>query len=675
MMSTRSKHPGRPIQVWRQIILSMAPLFSICVPLAAQVAQPTTTTSQPDQARTPATAPADNREKDRKLGAYQTANTGLLDPTAVAVDADNRVYIAESGRHQIAVFDATGKRLRTIGRKGSGEGELLFPSGVAVAGNGDIYASDNGNHQIVVFDRNGKFLRGWGGFGSAAGQLIRPMGLAIAGDRIYVTDAGNDRVQVFDLGGDPMKSIGEWGTKPGQFQRPVAVAVDRAANLYVLDQDNNRVQVFDSTGKNPRVWGEWGPFPGMIAGARGFCLHENLLYIADTMNHRVQVMRPAGKAAYQWGIHAFMPREGGGKLHYPSAIAVAPTGEFAVVCEGFENRCQIFRRMPPGELPPTSPFVQNDPSGQSHFGISAGLSRNLVALSEEEIDQVSIHNLLDGAAVRIAMVGQHGVRPGQFVRPSGIDLDAGNSTLIVGDAGNRRLHEFQIKQDPPGQLRFIPQMASLTRTLDFAALRETTPELKDRPVIEPTIVRRDREGTFFILDAVQCLVVVLDKDYTVRKVWPTLENKPAWIQPADLVLDPAGRHVYIADAGAGVVRSYTRNGRPRDEWRDERLTTPGGVAVNSYGIVFVSDEFENRILKFDAEGKLIKSWGASGLGAGQLYRPRGMMLTEAGHLLVIDHGNHRCQIFSKDGKYLNVFGATYFIRPAQRGVNDATNQE
>ncbi|MBK8269939.1 MAG: hypothetical protein IPK83_17245 [Planctomycetes bacterium] len=48
------------------------------------------------------------------------------------------------------------------------------------------------------------------------------------------------------------------------------------------------------------------------------CLHRNLLYIADTMNHRIQVMEPNGRMAYQWGIHAFMPREGEGKLHYPA---------------------------------------------------------------------------------------------------------------------------------------------------------------------------------------------------------------------------------------------------------------------------------------------------------------------------------------------------------------------
>ncbi|MBK8269940.1 MAG: hypothetical protein IPK83_17250 [Planctomycetes bacterium] len=353
---------------------------------------------------------------------------------------------------------------------------------------------------------------------------------------------------------------------------------------------------------------------------------------------------------------------------------MAPSGNFAVVCEGFENRCQIFDLMPPGQTPPTSPFVQNDPSGQSHFGITAGLSQHLIALSEEEIDQVSIHNLVDGAAVRIAMIGQHGVRAGQFVRPSGLDMNAKNSTLVVGDAGNRRLQEFNLKQDPPDQLRFIPQMATLSRTLDFSALQGSAKELRDRAVIEPTMVRRDADGAIFVLDAVQNVVVVLNRDFEVQRVWQPDEGGRSWIRPTDLSLDSAGKTLFICDGGRGTINSYTLDGRRRAEWKADSLTAPGGVAVCPDGGVFVSDEFAHRILKFDAKGKLLNSWGSEGLGAGQLYRPRGLMLTEAGNVIVIDHGNHRCQVFTADGKYLNVFGATYFIRPAQRGMNDANNE-
>lgn len=668
------------------VIATTVVLMPICLHPGARANAQVAPTSQPTgpQADLPtASAPASStrpasitdRSSERKLGAYSSTLPGLLNPVAVAIDVNAQIYVAESGRHLIAVFDRHGKQIQTIGRRGSGDGELIFPSGIAIASEGELYVCDSGNHRVVVFDRSGKFLRNIGGHGTKPVRLIRPMGVAIAEERLYVADAGNDRVQVFDRKGNAMHSIGSYGSKPGLFRRPAGVALDREQRLHVLDRDNSCIQTFDDKLTPLRVWGEWGPFPGMLGAPQGMCIHRDRLYVADTANHRIQVLDLQGRALYQWGVHAFMPREGDGKLHFPNAIAVAPDGQFAVVCEGFENRCQIFDRMPPGQTPPTSPFIQNDPSAQSHFGVSLGLSRQLVALSEEEIDQVSIHNLLDGAAVRISMVGQHGTKHGQFVRPSGLDLDAERSTLIVGDAGNRRLHEFRLKQDPPGQLRYIPEMAQLTRTLDFAELQATTPALRGRPVIEPSFVRRAGNQTLVILDAVQGVVVVLDRDYKVLHVWPADKGRIEWVMPTDLAVDPDGKLIFICDAGRDQIGSYTLEGKPRDEWKSDELRNPGGVAVRSDGTLFVSDELGNRILKLDAKGKLLKSWGSEGLGAGQLYRPRGLMLTDSGNLVIIDYGNHRCQVFSEDGKYLNVFGATFFIRPAQRGEIDVTNQE
>lgn len=654
-----------------RVAISLAALLFTSGHAVAQSAA----TSQAAPTSAPTSRPA-QAPVERKLGAWQSTISNLLNPCAVAIDAAGRIYVAESGRHQISVFDKKGKPALTIGRKGSADGEMHFPAGVAIAPDDEVYVSDSGNHRIAVFDRAGQFLRNWSSYGSGAGLLMRPMGLAVSKDLIYIADSGNDRAQFFGRDAKLLPRQGEFGSKPGQFQRPVGVALDAKGNVYVLDRDNSRVQLSDAVFSAPRPWGEWGPFPGMLAAPSGICIHQDRIYVADTSNHRIQVTDLRGRALYQWGIHAFMPREGNGKLHFPNAIAVAPDGSFAVVCEGFENRCQIFGLMPPGESPPTSPFVQDDPSGQSHFGPTAGLSGNLVALSEEEIDQVSIHNLLDGAAVRISMVGQHGIRPGQFIRPSGLDLDAKGSTLVVGDAGNRRLHVYSLKQDPPGQLRFIPQMAQLTQTIDFAALRQTAPDLRNRPIIEPTVVRRDKEENVYILDAMQALVVVMDKSFNVSRVWPRPSaTTPRWIHPTDLALDPAGSTVYVCDAGRGTVHSYSPRGRLRKEWKTADLTAPGGIAVNSDGTVFVSDEFSGRIFKFDAGGALLESWGTEGLGAGQLYRPRGLMLTEGGDLLVVDYGNHRCQLFAENGKFLNMFGAPYFVRAARSGGSDAKNVE
>lgn len=647
----------------------LTPAFSL--PAAARqptASQPTTTSHEP------ASQPARQNKAD-KFGRFLLAIENLRAPSAVTVDARDQILIADSGRDRIVVYDSKGTELRQFGARGSKPGELISPRGICVSADGAIFVSDTFNHRICIFDPDGKFRRSFGKYGSAPGDLIQPMGLAIDRDHLYVADAGNDRIQVFDLQGHATGVIGSWGAANGEFHRPIASALDASGNLHVIDRDNNRVQTFDVHRNFIRSWGQWGPFPGMIAAPEGMCCFKGELYLADTMNHRIQVMRPDGAMSYQWGIHAFMPREGDGKLHYPNAIAVAPSGKFAVVCEGFENRCQVFGVMPAGEAPPTSPYISNDPAAQSHFGASAGVSGNLIAATEQEIDQVSIHNLADGAAVRISMVGQHGVRPGQFVRPAGLDLNARDSTLIVGDAGNRRLHTFNLKQDEPGQLRYLPNMATLTRTLDFASLRETSEQLRNRPAIEPTFLRRNSMGELYVLDAVQNVVVVIDSSDKLLRVWSHQDDSTGWRRLTDLAIDEKSSAVFICDAGRGVVESFDPNGRPLATWKTGAMQSPGGVAIGGGGDIFVTDEFSASVFKFDNKGKLLKTWGSEGLGAGQLYRPLGIMPIDAHRLMVIDYGNHRCELFSNEGEYLNIFGATYFIRPAlMKTRNEKDNQ-
>jgi len=115
-----------------------------------------------------------------KAGTMGTADstTALNRPAAVAVDdAANEVYVADTGDHRIAVFDAKHGRLQTrvgrIRRKGVGrrDGRLPIraqtsrrrqfrdPTCVKIAKDGMVYVCDKGNDRIQVFDKTGKFQK------------------------------------------------------------------------------------------------------------------------------------------------------------------------------------------------------------------------------------------------------------------------------------------------------------------------------------------------------------------------------------------------------------------------------------------------------------------------------------------------------------------------------------
>ncbi|MBP9115548.1 MAG: SBBP repeat-containing protein, partial [Acidimicrobiia bacterium] len=43
---------------------------------------------------------------------------------------------------------------------------------------------------------------------------------------------------------------------------------------------------------------------------------------------------------------------------------------------------------------------------------------------------------------------------------------------------------------------------------------------------------------------------------------------------------------------------------------------PRGIAVDSLGNVYVSDQYNNRVVKFDSSGNFVSKFGSSGSGDG-----------------------------------------------------------
>jgi DNA-binding beta-propeller fold protein YncE len=167
-------------------------------------------------------------------------------PTDVVIDRAGNFYVAEYGENdRIQVFSPEGKWLRQWGGHGYEPGEFLRPRALAIDENDRLFVADSCNHRIQVFDTQGKLLNFWGSRGDAAGQMSYPYDLSIGPDHcLYVCEYGNHRVQKFDLNGN---SLGVWGTAgrgPGQLYNPYALAVDSRGAVSVVDSNNHRVQRF-----------------------------------------------------------------------------------------------------------------------------------------------------------------------------------------------------------------------------------------------------------------------------------------------------------------------------------------------------------------------------------------------------------------------------------------------
>ncbi|MDE7423285.1 MAG: 6-bladed beta-propeller [Lachnospiraceae bacterium] len=72
---------------------------------------------------------------------------------------ENLLYVADKDADTIKKYDMNGKLLSEIGKTGNGEGDLLSPSALAVDQEGNIYVAEEGNYRISIFNKEGKFQR------------------------------------------------------------------------------------------------------------------------------------------------------------------------------------------------------------------------------------------------------------------------------------------------------------------------------------------------------------------------------------------------------------------------------------------------------------------------------------------------------------------------------------
>jgi sugar lactone lactonase YvrE len=88
----------------------------------------------------------------------------------------------------------------------------------------------------------------------------------------------------------------------------------------------------------------------------------------------------------------------------------------------------------------------------------------------------------------------------------------------------------------------------------------------------------------------------------------------------------------------------------------DTFNQPSDVITAPNGDIFVADghggNTNARIVKFDKNGKFIKSWGKKGTAPGDFDTPHSLAMDSRGRLFVADRNNNRIQIFDQDGKFL-----------------------
>ena len=135
-----------------------------------------------------------------------------------------------------------------------------------------------------------------------------------------------------------------------------------------------------------------------------------------------------------------------------------------------------------------------------------------------------------------------------------------------------------------------------------------------------------------------------------------------------LKIDKDG-NIWATDVGAHTVMKISPQGQvlltlgtkgQRGAWdaSTQLLNEPNDIAIGRTGDLFVVQGHtpgamgDPRVLKFDKNGKFIKSWGGKGKEPGKFDVAHGIAIDAKGLLWVTDRENQRIQVFDADGKFI-----------------------
>lgn len=198
-------------------------------------------------------------------GVAGTGPDSLAGPEDVAVDAEGKVYIADTRNNRVVRRDGAGNVLGLIGGD-----RLKYPNAVAIGPDGHLYVLERGGNRLLAFTREGELIYIWPESAErtgvvmpgtvdqyvAAGELWAPVALAADDKYVYVLE--NDmwrhvRVQVLrPMPGKSLTADGSvvatfadaQGAGPGQVFRPLGVAASADGRVVLADSANNRMQLF-----------------------------------------------------------------------------------------------------------------------------------------------------------------------------------------------------------------------------------------------------------------------------------------------------------------------------------------------------------------------------------------------------------------------------------------------
>ncbi len=257
------------------------------------------------------------------------------------------------------------------------------------------------------------------------------------------------------------------GLDEGRFIKPRAITIDASDNLYIVDT-TSRIQVFDRDGKFLRSWRTPKCIQGKPCGLS--ISNDGLLMVCDTHYFRVLFYQPDGTLIEERTIGGTNGR-GPGEFGFITDVVQDSHDNYYIAEYGDYDRIQKFT--------PTGKFVYQ--------------------------------------------WGEHGVDPGQFLRPQGLAIDE-RDQLWIADASNHRLQVFDVTGEQPEFVKTWGEQGSKPGQLSY-----------------PYSVEVDLDGTVYVGEMGNHRIQVFTSDGDSLGTWGGAGREPGQLhQPWAFCRDSAG---------------------------------------------------------------------------------------------------------------------------------------
>ncbi len=212
----------------------------------------------------------------RTFDYFRPSGMGILKkPINCFVDEQGNLYVADTGRKQVVVFNPDLTYKASFGNP-----ETMRLTDVFVK-NDSVWVCDMKAHTVRVFSaKNYKELFRFPEEKPKTDPFLSsPTNLFVTDKYVYVSDFGSFKIKVYTKKGELVRTVGSYGKVLGQFVRPKGIAVDKNDILYVVDAGFENVQLFDAQGNLLMFFGESYEKPGdMWLPAKVIIDYDNFQY-------------------------------------------------------------------------------------------------------------------------------------------------------------------------------------------------------------------------------------------------------------------------------------------------------------------------------------------------------------------------------------------------------------